>query len=77
MPMPPPRASTEDRDPHVAHELGQLLRALHEEGPQAPEALAELVGARFWGPGRFEAAVAHAAADGLLLRDDRGRLQTA
>ncbi len=46
MPMPPPQPSTEGpRDRHVAHETGQLVRALRTNGPQSPESLATLVGA--------------------------------
>ena len=43
MPMPPPKASTEGpRDRQVFHEMGQIVRALEEQGPQT---LDELVAA--------------------------------
>jgi hypothetical protein len=75
MPMPPPKATTESpRDRRVAHEMGQLVRALGQEGPQQPDDLARLVGAPYWEPGRFERALAFAMADGLVVRDARGRL---
>ncbi len=76
MPMPPPKASTEGRrDRQVFHEMGQILRALEESGPCAPDELATLVGARFWEPGRYDRALACAAADGLIVRDADNRLQ--
>ena len=56
------------------HEITQLIRALKENGPQRTEDLAALVGARYWDEGRFDRAVALAAADGYLLRTDDGRI---
>ena len=74
-PMPPPKASTEGRrEQQVVHEITQLIRALKENGPQRPGELAGLVGARYWDEGRFDRAVALAAADGYLLRTDDGRI---
>jgi hypothetical protein len=73
--MPPPKASTEGRrDRQVFHEMGQLVRALEANGPQPPEALADLVGARYWEPDRFERALAFVVADGLALVDAEGRV---
>ena len=67
-PMPPPKASTEGpRDRHVHYEMGQLVRALQTNGPQAPDHLADLVGAEYWEPHRFERALAFAVSDGLAL----------
>jgi len=75
MPMPPPKPSVEGpRDRQVSHETGQMVRALRAEGPQKPDALEHLVGARFWEPGRFDRALAFALADGLVVRDQDGRL---
>ena len=75
MPMPPPKASTEGRrDRQVFHEMGQIVRALEEEGPQTPERLAEIVGARFWEKSRFDRALALAASDGLVVRTAEGTL---
>ena len=74
MPMPPPKASTESpRDRQVFHEMGQIVRALEAQGPQALDDLAELVGATYWESGRFDRAMAFAAADGLVVAgaDDR------
>jgi hypothetical protein len=75
MPMPPPKPSTEGRrDRQVFHEMGQIVRALEAEGPQTPEALATIVGARFWESDRYESALAFCVADGLVMRDADGRL---
>jgi hypothetical protein len=74
-PMPPPKATTEGpRDRQVVHEITQLIRALQDNGPQRPEELAGLVGARYWDEGRFDRAVAMAAADGYVVRANDGRL---
>jgi hypothetical protein len=76
MPMPPPKASTESpRDRQVFHEMGQIVRALEAQGPQRLDDLARLVGAPFWESGRFERALAFAAADGLVIEGDGDRWQ--
>ncbi len=74
-PMPPPKASTEGpRDRHVHYEMGQLVRALQRNGPTDPEQLAELVGAQYWEPNRFDRALAFTVADGLATRQADGRI---
>ena len=76
MPMPPPKASTEGpRDREVAHEIGQIVRALEQQGPQPPGELERLLGARFWEGQRFERALAFAVADGLVTRTADDLLQ--
>jgi hypothetical protein len=76
MPMPPPKPSTEGRrDRQVFHEMGQLVRAVEQNGPVTQDELATLVGACYWEPGRFERALALALADGLLVRGEGGVLQ--
>jgi hypothetical protein len=76
MPMPPPKPTSEGpRDRHVAHETGQIVRALEANGPCPPEELAGLVGAAYWESGRFDRALAFAVADGLVVRAADGRLQ--
>jgi hypothetical protein len=71
--MPPPKPTTEGpRDRQVFHEMGQIVRALEIEGPQAPDRLAEIVGARFWEQDRFERALAIAASDGLVVKTAEG-----
>jgi predicted transcriptional regulator len=73
MPMPPPKPSTELRDRVVAHEVGQIVRALRVEGPQSMDDLAELVGGRYWDPGRFERAVLAAVSNGRAIQQRDGR----
>jgi hypothetical protein len=74
MPMPPPKPTTEGtRDRQSTHERDQLVRALHDEGPQSRENLERLVGARYWDSGRFDRALALAASDGLAVQLDDGR----
>jgi hypothetical protein len=78
MPMPPPKPSTEGRrDRQVFHEMGQLVRAVEDNGPTDPDQLAVLVGAAYWEPRRFDSALAFAVADGLLVRTVDGTLQAA
>ena len=75
MPMPPPKASTEGkRDRQVFHEMGQIVRALEANGPQSPEQLAELVGATYWEPHRFDRALAFVVQDGMAHRTSEGLL---
>jgi hypothetical protein len=75
--MPPPKASTESpRDRQVFHEMGQIVRALEQQGAQRPEDLFRLVGAAYWEGGRFDRALAFAVADGLVVQDADGLLQT-
>ena len=76
MPMPPPKASTESpRDRQVFHEMGQIVRALEGQGPQRLDDLRNLVGAPFWEAGRFDRAMALAAADGLVVEGTDGHWQ--
>jgi hypothetical protein len=75
--MPPPKATSESpRDRQVSHEISQIVRALNTEGAQEQGALRTLVGADFWDADRFDRALALAVADGLVVRDAEGRLQT-
>lgn len=76
MPMPPPKATTEGpRDRRVVHEMGQLVRALQEQGPLTVEELHRLVGAPYWEGTRFDRALAFAVTDGLVVRRSDDRLQ--
>jgi hypothetical protein len=75
MPMPPPKPSTEGRrDRQVFHEMGQIVRALEDQGALAREELAQAVGARYWEDGRFDRALSFAVADGLVVRTADGTL---
>jgi MFS family permease len=55
----------------LEREIEMIARALDEHGPTARDTLAELVGARYWGPGRFGAALREAVADGCARRLSR------
>jgi predicted transcriptional regulator len=55
--------------------MGQLTRAIEQNGPSSTEELAALVGAAYWEPGRFERALNLAIADGLIVRGEGGVLQ--
>ncbi len=75
MPMPPPKPTTEGRrDRQVFHEMGQIVRALEANGPQTPEALAELVGAAYWERDRFDRALTFVVSDGLAHLTSEGRV---
>ena len=58
-------------------EVQQLLRALAERGPTRRRDLARAVGARYWGPGVFTAAVEQALDDDAVRRAGRGWLARA
>jgi hypothetical protein len=76
MPMPPPKATTESpRDRQVFHEMGQIVRALEDRGAMHPEELKVVLGAAYWEHGRFDRALALAAADGLVVKNPDGRVQ--
>jgi hypothetical protein len=76
MPMPPPKATTESpRDRQVFHEMGQIVRALEDQGPQYAEDLRRIVGAPYWEAGRFDRALSFAVADGLVVRGPDQRMQ--
>ena len=77
MPMPPPKPSSESpRDRQVANEITQIVRALHHRGAQDVDSLRSLVGAEYWDADRFDRALAFSVADGLVVRDRDGLLQT-
>jgi hypothetical protein len=62
-------APTAEQD--LDREIDEIARALDERGPTGRDELAELVGARFWGPGRFRAALREAVADRRARRLSR------
>ena len=73
MPMPPPNPSSEGRhDRLLQHEIDQLVRALVRNGPQQPADLAQLVGAAYWEPTRFDQALGVAVTDGRIYRTETG-----
>ena len=54
-----------------SREVSRIEQALAEHGPTERRELARLVGARFWGPGRFPAALREAVVNGHARRIDR------
>jgi MFS family permease len=52
-------------------EIDVIARALDERGPTDRDQLAALVGARYWGPGRFRAALREAVDEGRVQRLSR------
>src|SRR5215218_5286272 len=56
-----------------SREVARIEQALAEHGPTERRELARLVGARFWGPGRFPAALREAVESGRARRIDRNR----
>ncbi|HEX4628547.1 MAG TPA: hypothetical protein VH137_07135, partial [Gemmatimonadales bacterium] len=52
-------------------EIELVARALKEHGPLEREELKGLVGGRYWGPGRFRAALRAATDEGLARRQSR------
>jgi hypothetical protein len=56
-----------------SREVDRIAQALAENGPMERTQLAQAVGARFWGPGRFTAALREAVVTGRARRLDRRR----
>ncbi|MFA1548964.1 MFS transporter [Actinomadura chokoriensis] len=53
-----------DADIALDREVNAIAQALAEHGPTARGRLADMVGARYWGPGRFRAALREAVHEG-------------
>jgi hypothetical protein len=49
-------------------EIEIIARALQEHGPLERDELERIVGARYWGPGRFRAALREAVEEGRAVR---------
>jgi hypothetical protein len=65
--LPPPYDSS--RSPEwLDHEIGIIDRALQEQGELSQRELGERIGARYWGPGRYRAALRGAVSDGVVRR---------
>ncbi|MFD0899323.1 MFS transporter [Actinomadura sediminis] len=62
-----------DGETALDREVTAIARALGEHGPMDRRRLAELVGARYWGPGRFRAALREAVHEGLARPQPRNR----
>ena len=68
--LPPPYEPNPD---WLDHEVSIIDRVLQEQGELDRRQLAERVGARYWGPGRFRAALREAVSDGVARRVGRDR----
>jgi uncharacterized protein YcaQ len=64
-------------DKHLDREVESIVRALETHGPQRREDIGRLVGARYWGPSRFTAALRAALAQGRVRRAGRNRFEPA
>ncbi|WP_273845270.1 hypothetical protein [Rubrobacter calidifluminis] len=69
---PHPQISHGATDEDVSREVEQIARAVADVGITDQKTLAELVGARYWGPGRFKRAVNEALKQGRIRRVRRG-----
>jgi MFS family permease len=67
----------EEAEIDLDREIDAIARALHERGETERHELARLVGARYWGPGRFSAAVREAVGEGRVRRVSRSTLAPA
>ena len=65
--------STPITEQEFSREIGRIEAALAEHGTVERRELAVLVGARFWGPGRFQAALRAAVLAGKARRISRTR----
>jgi hypothetical protein len=59
------------------HEVEAIVGALREHGPTDRTTLARLVGARWWGPGRFRGALVDAVVKQRVRRVGRERFDVA
>ena len=66
IPAPPPSAEED-----LEREIDVIARALHEHGATGRRELAQRVGARYWGPGRFRLALREAVEEGRARRLSR------
>lgn len=64
-------AATRSAELALDREISMIGTALDEHGPTDRRDLAAMVGARYWGPGRFSAALGEAIAKGRIRRLSR------
>jgi MFS family permease len=64
-------APAADAERRLDQEIDRIGRAVDEHGATGRDELAHLVGARYWGPGRFSNALREAAAEGRVRRLSR------
>jgi hypothetical protein len=68
---PVPAVTSLVPEPALDNEVHAIEHALDEHGPTHRRELARLVGARYWGPGVFSAALHEALAEGAVRRLSR------
>ena len=68
-----PWTNREERDFWLDREIQMLARALREHGEMRRGDLGKAVGCRYWGPGRFAAALRAAVARGAIEHTGFGR----
>jgi uncharacterized protein YcaQ len=69
--------SADDFDDDLDREIDVISRALAERGPTERDQLHELVGGRYWGPGRFRNALREAVDEGRVRRLSRSTFAAA
>ena len=62
-------------DTEIEREVEAVVRALSSDGPRTRSELAQLTGARYWGPGRFTRAVRAAMVEGRIRRTSASRYE--
>jgi len=62
----------EENDFYLERELGMLERAVQDKGELRRRELGQLVGCKYWGPGRFGRALRAGVRQGRLSRPRRG-----
>jgi hypothetical protein len=75
-PFPGPGTSPSDREENewwLEREIDMLRRALEDKGEMRRRDLGNLVGCKYWGPGRFSAALKAAADRGAIEHTGFGR----
>jgi hypothetical protein len=65
-------SDAEQNDAVLAREIDMLERAVRDKGEVGRRDLARLVGAKYWGPGRFGRALRAALRQGRVVRSRRG-----
>jgi hypothetical protein len=70
-PGPGTVSSSRGEEEALDREIEAIARALDEHGALSRRELSRLVGARYWGPGRFSAALREAVAEGRARRVSR------
>jgi hypothetical protein len=68
-----PRVSLVTDDPSLARHVDELVAALEADGPLRIHQLASRTAHRYWGPGRFSAALTEALRSGRVRRVDARR----